>query len=166
MMYEYVQVTKSGGQTLDCVGMISQKTYKNVEIVENHGVDSPPEVGAIGVLLIVQNAEYVWIGNLQQFLSGLMAGEMRIHPGHGNGVLLSGQAPADKELEIYNGAVEVAGKFPDQSYTYKNKQVIKLNKNGEIHIYTQDIDTEVIISEIYMKQDGSIDITGDVINLN
>lgn len=159
-MFEYVKVTRSSNDTLDCTGLMSQKTYKNVEIINNVGVDSVPPVDSIGILMIVQNAEYVWIGQLNQVLSQLLPGNLRVHAGSANGILFE-----DGTTIIYNGTATKEGKFPEEYYDYVHTQVIKLDDDGTIQIAKKD-NSGNIISEVLLAANGDVNITGTVINLN
>lgn len=167
-MFEYVKVTRSDGENLDCVGLLTQKTYKGVEIVENYGIDCPPEVDEVGILFVMQNAEYAWVGNLQQFLSNLVPNEMRLHSKRETGMYFKGGATvlADQEIELYRGTVTKTGTNPTESYTYTYEQVVKFTKEGDILIERRDVDTEDVLASIHINADNTIDITGTTINLN
>lgn len=177
MFVEYATVTRSNNQNLDCVGNTTQRPYRNVEVLEDANIDSPPRVGEVGMLIEISNGEYAWLGRLKQFQSSLLPNEVRIHPRRATGIVFMGgeENLADQEVLVYRAEEVVSsGKAPNESYDYKIGQLIKITKEGDILIRQQDKDTAALKAEIKLSPDGTItveatgtiNVTAPLINLN
>lgn len=161
MFGEYVTVTRSSNQTLDCVGNLTTRTYKEVEVLEDSNIDSPPRIGEIGLLIEVHNNEFVWIGRLKQFESLLSPNEVRIHPKRATGILFSGneQNLGNQKVQMYRSdTVESTGKSPSEVFNYKIAQLVEIEETGDIVLRQQNSMSETMKAEIRIKPDETIEI--------
>ncbi len=144
---EYVTVTANTGEYLDCVGNLTQRTYRDVEWLESEHFDSPPEIGKIGILMEIQNNEFVFIGRLKQYKSSEIPGELRIFAGKDTGIVIK-EAGEGHTFEIYKATVSGGG--ANQEYVYTPTTSIKIDENGEVQI----------------ESSGNVQVTGAEIQLN
>lgn len=165
MRTEYAKVTRSSEQTLDCVGLLTMRTYTNVEYINSSGVDSVPIVDEVVLIHEINNDEVVCVGRLAQFSSQLSAGELRVHPTKNTGVLFSDNG--DGSLTIYKcSEVQSSGTPPNNTYTYKIGQKIEITTTGDIQLQQMESDGTTVKSEIVLQEDGEIHMNASLINLN
>lgn len=150
---EYTKITRSSEGTLDCIGQLTQRVYKEVEYIEDNNIDSPPEVDQIGLLMEIHNDEFVWVGRLKQYTGGVDPKEFRIMPGNNYGILIK-----EDELEIYKANVIETGNEENKSYTYIPTVKLKFESNGDVNIETT--------AKVNINAIGEVNISGSTVNLN
>lgn len=155
-MIEYAQVTRSSNGTIDCIGQMTSKTYKNTEYIEDSGVDAPPVVGDIGLVLEIHNDEFVWIGRLKQNKSSLQPEEYRIHQGSSHGMIFEGIG-TDGSSSFYKADVTTNGNSFNKEYSYTIRELFSIDKDGNILIQRKDT-SGGITSSIKLSNSDDIEI--------
>lgn len=158
-MIEYAQVTRSSNGTIDCIGQMTSKTYKNTEYIEDSGVDAPPVVGEIGLVLEIHNDEFVWIGRLKQNKSSLQPEEYRIHQGSSHGMIFEGIGP-DGSSSFYRADVSTTGNSYNKEYSYTIRELFSIDKDGNILIERKDT-AGATTSSIKLTDSDDIEISND-----
>lgn len=156
-MIEYAQVTRSSNGTIDCVGQMTSKTYKNTEYIEDSGIDAPPIVGDIGLVLEIHNDEFVWVGRLKQNKSSLQPDEYRIHQGSSHGMIFEGIG-VDGSSSFYRADIATTGNSFNKEYSYTIRELFSIDKDGNILIQRKDT-AGTITSSIKLSDSDDIEIS-------
>ena len=158
MMIEYATATRSSEGTIDCVGQLTSRTYKNVEFVEPSQLDTPPVVGEVGIIAEIHNDEVVWVSRLKQFKTTTVPKEVRIRPGETTGMLFSG-VNEDSESSLYRATIANTGTGTNTEYTYTISEEISIKNDGKIIIQRINTSTGLATSKIELDNTDKITVS-------
>lgn len=161
MMIEYATTTRSNDGTIDCVGQLTGRTYKNVEFIEPSMVDNPPIVGEVGIIAEIHNDEVVWFGRLKQFKTSSAPKELRLRPGESTGILFSGIDSSTSETSLYKATISNTGIGTNTEYTYTISEEVSIKNDGTIVLQRKNPLTSITTSKIELDNTDKITVSND-----